>query len=156
LTNSGAYESAIEEAKKVLELQPGHWPGHNQLGRAYLRKGLYEQAVATFQQGAAVAEQQGDTGEIARAYLAYTLAVTDRREDALGILESLLTSRTIHPRFVAMVYVGLGDMNTAFKWLERSVEEHDGFWSFKPDLEFDPLRDDPRFQDLLRRMNLQP
>ncbi len=117
---------------------------------------MYEQAVATFQQGAAVAEQQGDTGEIPIAHLAYTLAVTDRREDALEILESLLTSRMIHPRLVAMVYVGLGDIDTAFEWLERSFKEHDGFWSFKADYEYDPLRDDPRFQDLLRRMNLQP
>ena len=156
LTNTGAYESAIEEAKKALELQPNLSTGHHQLGRAYLRKGSYEQAVATFRQGAAVAEQQGDTAEFSRASLAYTLAVTDRREDALEILESLLTSRTIHPRFVAMVYVGLGDMDTAFEWLERSVEEHDGLWSYKSDIEFDPLRDDPRFTDLLLRMNLEP
>jgi len=154
LTNTGAYESAIEEAQKALELQPDHWPGHVQLGRAYFRKGLYEQAVATFQQGAAEAEQQGDV-KIARAYLAYTLAMTDRREEALDILEDLLTS-TVHSHFLAKVYVGLGDIDTAFEWLERSVEEHDGLGLYKSDFEFDPIRDDPRFQDLLLRMNLLP
>jgi len=62
----------------------------------------------------------------------------------------------IHPRFVAMIYVALGDMDKAFEWLERSVEEHDGLWMYRADFELDPLRDDPRFHDLLRRMNLEP
>jgi len=155
LIGKGDYDSAIEEAQKVLELQPDFEPGYLSLGRAYFRKGLYEQAVASFQQGAAGAEQQGDTGRVSRAYIAYTLAVTDRREEALKILESLLTS-SLGPRFVGMVYVGLGDIDTAFEWLERSVEEHDFFWQYQSDFEFDPLRDDPRFHDLLRRMNLEP
>ena len=155
LIGRGDYDSAIEEAQKVLELQPDFEPGYLSLGRAYFRKGLYEQAVASFQQGAAGAEQQGDTGRVSRAHIAYTLAVTDRREEALKILESLLTS-SLGPRFVGMVYVGLGDIDTAFEWLERSVEEHGSFWAYQSDFEIDPLRDDPRFTDLLLRMNLEP
>jgi hypothetical protein len=55
---------------------------------------------------------------------------------------------------MAVVYVGLGEKNKALTWLERAIEDH-----YVPNYEdsaYDPLRSDPRFVDLLRRMNLQP
>ena len=58
---------------------------------------------------------------------------------------------------IALVYVGLGDKDGAFEWLRRAVEDRDNwvvFAKMKP--EYDPLRSDPRWADLLRRMNLTP
>jgi hypothetical protein len=55
----------------------------------------------------------------------------------------------------AVVHVGLGEKDKAFEWLDKAYEERFVIQT-KPDPEFDPLRSDPRFTDLLRRMNLQP
>ncbi len=58
---------------------------------------------------------------------------------------------------VALVYAGLGEKDPAFEWLEKAYEVHEGDMSFlKVDFPFDPLRSDPRFQDLRRRMNFPP
>ena len=63
-------------------------------------------------------------------------------EEAVGVFE------------IALVYAGLGEKDLAFEWLERAYDEHDkGLVSLKVDPPLDPLRSDPRFQDLLRRMN---
>ena len=62
------------------------------------------------------------------------------------------------PTTIAAVYVGLGEIDKAFEWLDQAVEpdELDNFRIQSSDFEFDPIRDDPRFSDLLRRMNLGP
>ena len=56
----------------------------------------------------------------------------------------------------AGIYSQLGEKDEAFKWLEEAYEEHDLGLNTNVRPEYDPLRDDPRFQDLLRRMNLLP
>ena len=63
----------------------------------------------------------------------------------------------VSPTTLARLYAQLGEKDQAFEWLEKAYEERDGdllFINNRPD--FDPLRDDPRFHDLLRRMNLEP
>jgi hypothetical protein len=58
---------------------------------------------------------------------------------------------------VALVYAGLGEKDRAFEWLERAYKDHDkSLYFLKVDPTLDPLRSDPRFQDLLRRMNFPP
>jgi hypothetical protein len=59
---------------------------------------------------------------------------------------------------MARIYIGLGDKEKAFDWLEKAYEARSigAGWSIKADPVYDPLRSDPRFADLLRRMNLQP
>ncbi len=65
--------------------------------------------------------------------------------------------RYISPYLFAVVYVGLGDKEQAFAWLEKAYQDR-SFWLIwlKVEPRFDSLRDDPRFQDLLRRIGLQP
>ncbi len=73
---------------------------------------------------------------------------------------SALSARKYVPASTrARIYAGLGEKHKAFEWLERGYEEPSlgaGFGTFKADPTSGPLRSDPRFQDLLRRMNLQP
>jgi len=58
---------------------------------------------------------------------------------------------------MAMTHGYLGEKDQAFEWLEQSYDTREGdIWLLKVAPQFDPLRDDPRFQDLLRRMNLEP
>ncbi len=86
--------------------------------------------------------------------LAQVYAGAGRREDALRILEEVRGS-AIYPLGVAYVYAALEEADAAFEWLEKAYErrQYTLVWiRFDPSL--DPLRSDPRFDDLLRRMNL--
>ncbi len=85
-----------------------------------------------------------------------------RSADAQGVLDQLskLSKQEYVPAgFIAMIFVGMGQKDKAFEWLEKSYEERfvvgAGSTDIKVDPVFDPLRSDPRFADLLRRMNLQ-
>ena len=82
------------------------------------------------------------------------------RDEALNILRQLKErSRQgyVDPMSLALVYLGLGEKDQAFAWLEKAYEERSLMETFlKASPGFAPLRSDPRFQDLLRRMNLPP
>ena len=89
--------------------------------------------------------------------LATPTAWRGRPEEAHGVLNFLLersTEQFIWPEIIAFVYAGLGEKDRAFEWLEKGFEGR-GFWltTLQVNPLFDPLRSDPRFQDLLRRMN---
>jgi hypothetical protein len=74
-------------------------------------------------------------------------------------LNELSKQKYISGYFVARIYAALGDKDKAFAWLEKAYEDRSmasGFGTIKTNPAYDPLRSDPRFQDLLRRMNLQP
>jgi hypothetical protein len=98
----------------------------------------------------------------ALAELGYVYAVVGRRPDALKLLNEL--NQLSREKFVpadamAQIYVGLGEKGKAFEWLEKGYERHSlglAGVDLKVDPAWDPLRSDPRFADLLRRMNLQP
>jgi len=92
--------------------------------------------------------------------MALTYARLGRLADARRILDQLLAkARTYYfpGDSIAAVYVGLGDKDEAFRWLERAFEEHSyPLYTFLFDPEFRPLRSDPRFADLLRRIGVDP
>jgi tetratricopeptide (TPR) repeat protein len=133
-------------------LSPGFSYARGILGHAYLRQGRPEAALAEFERavttGAALDEAQ----------LAYAFAVTGRRRDAEGIVEKLLaTARDSYTSafHIAMAYVGLGDFEAAFDWLERARDEHDSHvMGLNIVVAFAPLRSDPRFTSLTRRIGL--
>ena len=85
-------------------------------------------------------------------------AIAGRRAEAQQVLDKLnqLSKQKYVPAAsLARIYVGLGEKDKAFEWLEKAFEEH-AVGDIKAWPPFDPLRPDPRFADLLRRMNLQP
>ena len=70
-------------------------------------------------------------------------------------LKDLSQRRYVSPYGIAMIYVGLGDKEQAFQWLERANDERNTELTLlKVDPRLNPLRDDPRFKDLLKRMNM--
>ena len=83
--------------------------------------------------------------------------MTGRESEALEVLEEAQASGA-GASLTAMVYAALGEFDQAFDWLNKVLEwpEFEDFWGDWSDFQYDPLRDDPRFQDLLRRMNLMP
>ena len=148
------YDQAIEQLQKTLELDPGFVPALAVLGSAYLQKSMYQEGIAEFEKALSIAP--GNTQALWR--LGYAYAVTGRRAEAQKVVDDLSKKKYVPAVTMAIIYTGLGQKDQAFQWLEKSYEEHDsGPFSFiKVYPIFDPLRSDPRFQDLLRRMNLTP
>ena len=150
--NTGQYALAIEQLKKTLEMEPDFASAYAFLGLTYVHQELYEEALPAIQKAT-------DLGGIYQLRnLGYYYGLTGQRNKALEVIETL-RSAGVPPTHVATVYTGLGDNDTAFEWLNRGLEEgvYDTLlWIVPFDLSFLPLRDDPRWNDLLRRMNLEP
>jgi serine/threonine-protein kinase len=147
------YDQAVEQFQKTLELDPNFWLTNWWLGPVYEQQGLFEEAIAAFRQ--AVANSGGSP--ITMASLGHAYAMAGRRDEAmkiLGELNRLSKQRYVSSYRVAEIYVGLGDNDLALEWLQKAFEEHARFLVYlKVEPRLDPLRPDPRFQDLVRRMN---
>ena len=108
---------------------------------------MYKEAMAEF-------EKMGSPGLGLRAY-AY--AAAGRRAEAQAALAQLKARPIFSAATVAVIYTALGNKEKAFEWLNKSYEERTAAApALKLDPGWDPLRSDPRFADMLRRMNLKP
>jgi TolB-like protein/tetratricopeptide (TPR) repeat protein len=148
-------DEAITQLRKTLELDPGFGVAHFTLGNAYELKGEFDQAISEYQTAIALSGNlNGRIGSLGHAY-----ALAGRKNDARQILKRLKErSRNgyVSPYHTALVYIGLDEKEEAFAWLEKA--QHDRYWMMaflKVDPRLDPLRSDPRFQDLLRRVGLE-
>ncbi|MBC7788902.1 MAG: protein kinase [Anaerolineae bacterium] len=158
LTYARRYDEAVEQFRMVLELDPDYARAHGRLGAVYLHQGQLKEAIAEFKIAISLAggwlpQPWGMPG------LGYAYAVSGQRSEAVRILDELKTAkapRYIRPEAVAVVYVGLGQKDEAFSWLERAVEERSIIpWWIRDPL-YDPIRSDPRFVRLLKKMGLPP
>jgi TolB-like protein/DNA-binding winged helix-turn-helix (wHTH) protein/Flp pilus assembly protein TadD len=151
---SGEYDLAIETARKKLELDPNSPLPYLYLGRAYTRKGMYRDAIAEIQKG--VSLSGGAPGPLSA--LGYTYGVSGNRDEALKILPQLTLlskRRYVSPYDIALVYVGLGEKDRAFDWLQKAVADRSiPLVSLRTGEEMDSLRSDPRYTELLDRIGL--
>ncbi len=147
-------DQAIEQYEKTIELDPTFALAHQGLGRAYLQKGLHDEAIRHIQRAA---QLSADSVAITSA-LAHAHAVAGNKDQARAILQKLLERSThayVPPSSIAVIYVGLGDHEQAFAWLDKAYAlRDDGLLTVGIHPFFEVLHPDPRFQDLLRRMNL--
>jgi TolB-like protein/DNA-binding winged helix-turn-helix (wHTH) protein/Tfp pilus assembly protein PilF len=153
------YDQAIEQARKTQELDPNE--GHVFLGAAYLQKSMYKEGIAEFEKALASSPNGIGYAIGPQTGLGYAYAVAGKRPEAQKVLDQLnqlSKQKYVSGVDLAIVYAGLGDKDKAFEYLERSYDDRSlgNLTGIKVDPVFDPLRSDPRFQDLLRRMNLQP
>ena len=150
------YDEAIKQLSRTLETDPNHPNSHWILGLVYMQKSMYEEALAHGQK--AVTYAKGSPLYLAN--LGHAHARAGNREEALKIARQLdeeSDQTYASPYYIAAIYIGLLDNEEALRWLERAYSERDAFLTLvKEDPIFEPLHSDPRFQDLLRRMNLEP
>ncbi|UCG58910.1 MAG: protein kinase, partial [Phycisphaerales bacterium] len=147
---TGQNKEAIEEARESLELDSDYPVALYILGSAYAEKGMYEEAIKAHQR-AGVLSREWKSG------LGRTYAMASRLEEARLVLAELEADPTPWDTFfVAQIYAVLGEKDEAFRWLEVAYgpPNHPYVpWISHPPA-FKPLHDDPRFADLLRRLNL--
>jgi TolB-like protein/Tfp pilus assembly protein PilF len=148
------YDQAIEQERKTLELDPNFIRTHLMLGNAYIQKSMYKEGIAELEKESALFPDS--PGPV--SWLGYAYAVAGRRAEAQKMLDQLTElskQKYVAAVDAARIYSGLGEKDKAIEWLEKGYEDRSIVF-IKVDPTFDPLRSDPRFADLLRRMNLQP
>jgi tetratricopeptide (TPR) repeat protein len=148
------YDRAIQRLRQTLEFDPNFPAAHYWLGLAYLEKGANQEAIQALQTAVHLFGKPGlIEPDLARAY-----GLTGNRAAArriLGKLQELSKKKYVPADNIAVIYIGLGDKDRALEWLEKAREEScaGSILLLKVAPWLDPLRSDPRFQDLLRRMN---
>jgi TolB-like protein/Tfp pilus assembly protein PilF len=150
------YDQAIEQYEKAIELDPNSPQAHGWLGWALLYRSMDRPGIAALRK--AVELSQGAPAFIAALGEAFAAAgELDEAQEVLQQLKELSKRQYVSPYHVGRFYAALGDKNEALRWLETAYRER-GAWMvlLKTDPRLDPLRCDPRFQDLLRRMNFPP
>ncbi len=149
------YEESLEQCQAALEMDPNYQSSLRNLGNIYENLGLYNEAAAARQTEWTLAGVSED--ELAGLAEAAALGKERYYRWMLDYWEKRSERRHVAPTTFASIYTQLGEKDQAFKWLEEAYEEHaGGFYTIVVGQEWDPLRSDPRFQDLLRRMNLEP
>jgi TolB-like protein/DNA-binding winged helix-turn-helix (wHTH) protein/Flp pilus assembly protein TadD len=155
LLAAGSNDEAVEQVQKTLELDSHFAPAHQTLGWAYLHNGKREEAIQEFRK---VLQLSGGEDTDLMLDLGFAYAMAGNRAEAGRILDQLksLRERGVLPSgSIGILYGALGDLNEAFAWLDKAYQERDPQLTYlKAGRRFEPLRHDPRFQDLVRRVGL--
>jgi len=148
---SRQYDQALSLIQRVraLEINPPDWSFL--LGEVYVEKGMYAESIAAFLKSGDGVDSLGHLGN---AYARAGQAAAARK--SIAQLQQRVEKDGVGRYEIALVYAGLGDKQEAFQWLEESYKAHDvGLVYLKIDPCLDPLRSDPRFDDLLQRVGLK-
>jgi pentatricopeptide repeat protein len=148
------YDEAMHELRSVLALRPDDAEALWYLGFVLIAKGLPDEAIPVLEKAASVSDRTPAIISILiRAY-----AHAGRRADALRLLDELKQRRKrgyVSPAVFVNAYLGLGEYEEVFAWLEEAYKEQTNSLQFlKVQPFYDPIREDPRFKDLLRRVGL--
>ncbi|HEX9422259.1 MAG TPA: protein kinase [Pyrinomonadaceae bacterium] len=145
------YDRALDQAQKTYDLDPTLITGQNWMCHALDINGKYAESLA-------ISEKTSQTNGSLYAALGYAYAKSGRRQEAEAVLAKLNEiekTKTVSHYWEATIYVALGEKDKAFAELGKAYQAHDWFLQrLKVDPFMDPLRDDPRFKDLIRRLGL--
>jgi len=146
------YSQAVEQLKKTLEMDKNYGNTHTTLGYTYNAMGQYKDAIAELEESLRL---KGDNTSD-RCFLGYALAKAGRRNEAEAILKRLETTKEyVSSPELAILYVGLGEKERALSALERAYAAHDPQMQFLGAApEYDAVRPEPRFQELIRKVGL--
>src|SRR5438309_2529496 len=148
------YDDAIVQARKTLEMDPNSAISHVLLGLSFLKKGDTAGAIAELQKARAP-----DPAAWYEGVLGYAYAISGDRakaEQALRELEQLAKRQYVSPTAFATIYLGLGQKEKCLDWLEKAYEQQDSAcWYLKIDQIYDSVRNEPRFQAILKKAGLE-
>ena len=146
---SRQYDKAIAQFKSVREMDPYFWRS-GLIFEAYVQKGMFAEAEALVEQSTKTPWGLAD--------LAYTYGRAGKQHEAEEASQKLLAMNqreSVDPSVFALACIGTGNADQAMAWLEKAYTQHsNGLTGLKVDPVYDPLRADPRFQNLLRRVGL--
>jgi TolB-like protein/Tfp pilus assembly protein PilF len=148
----GRYDEAIAQFRNALALEPGFGLTHQGLGVAYILKGMSKEGIKELELA-----QKLMPGPRRLALLGYGYGYSGRTAEARQVLADLLRQSERHPLpalAIAQVYIGLGNKDRAFEWLEKAIDQRDLDVTLQWDSLYEPLRSDSRYLGLLRRMKL--
>ncbi|HZS98850.1 MAG TPA: winged helix-turn-helix domain-containing protein [Terriglobales bacterium] len=148
------YDRAIEQGQKAMQLDPNYARTHFWLGRVYSQKGMHREAIAASEK---ILQTMPDSN-LGLTEMAYSLAAAGRQIEAREILRRLeqRSKLTFVPAYnLAVIHIALHNEDMAMRYMQQAYEQHD--WALivlavEPRL--DPLRSDPRFQEILATLNL--
>jgi serine/threonine-protein kinase len=147
-------DMAIDEARTAIDLDPGFPNHHMQLGVALCQAGRCDEAIAALRQAASMTPVPLPLG-----WLGLALALGGSSVEARQLLDRLhaMAGRGyVPPTAFAWVHLGLGETDEAFAWMDKAIDTGDGMMTpIKSYWFVDPIRADPRFHALLRRMKLE-
>jgi TolB-like protein/DNA-binding winged helix-turn-helix (wHTH) protein/Flp pilus assembly protein TadD len=149
------YDQAIEQGRKAMQLDPNYVRTHFWLGRVYSQKGMHREAIAASEK---ILESMPDS-TLGLTEMAYSMAVAGRRKEARKVLRRLegrSTSAFVPAYNFAVIHIALNEEEVAMRYMQQAYENRD--WALvvlavEPRL--DPLRRDPRFQEISAKLNLQ-
>jgi len=152
LTLTGQAERALASAQRAIEIDPTFYAGHTTLGDVYVGQGRLEEAIDAYRAAQGLSEDQFSMASLSLAFVAARMG---RRAEAEEFVKSLEARPTEYSWFlVATIHAELGDAEGALEQLEAAYRNKE-WWmtTIKIHPWLDPLRDDPRFDDIVRRMN---
>jgi TolB-like protein/DNA-binding winged helix-turn-helix (wHTH) protein/Flp pilus assembly protein TadD len=154
-SNARQYDQAIEHFKKAIEMDPNFPDAHAMLGWTYVRKGMYPEGIAEFEKARALFGSP--TSQLDG--LIYAYGMSGNRSEALKVLDKLKRLTRQHHTQIPwenwmVIQIGLGDHDKAFQVLEKAYQKGLNVKRLLYTPYVDPLRGDPRFQDLQRRVGL--
>lgn len=147
------HNASIQNSLKIIELDPNYADAYRSLGISYLKLGRHGEAIENLQK----AVELSGRAAFVLSDLGYGYGVSGKRMEAYAVakeLEEKYARREASGQFIAGVYAGLGENDKAFEWLERDFQNKAALTEIRWAIPFEPLRGDPRFKDLLKRMNL--
>ncbi|MGH9948403.1 MAG: tetratricopeptide repeat protein [Pyrinomonadaceae bacterium] len=147
------HNASIENTRKIIEIDPGFPSAYDALGLSYLKLERYAEAIENLEKAVELSNRESNV----LSSLGYGYALAGKRTDSVAIakeLEEKFERKESSARNIAAVYAGLGDKDKAFEWLEKGFEDKGNLWWISFEIPFESLRPDPRFKDLLKRMNL--
>jgi eukaryotic-like serine/threonine-protein kinase len=148
------HDRAIEWFERVVAMEPSFAFAHYALGDAFAQRGQYDQAVAEY--GKAI--ELGGRSVNHLAALAYTYGRSGDRDKAEELLRELMVQSAqtyVSPMWIALIHLGLSDLESLFHWMDRAFDERDGsLILITAAVEFDPVRENIRFKSLLEKMGL--
>lgn len=147
------YERAIADYKRALEIEPAYLPALSRIAEAYEQEGRLDDALAYVRQY----QKQAFNPRLALAYFARIYADMGKRHEAMRVLKEIDTARDLarNERKMISAYAALGGRDRALTLLDRAVKERSVLPFIFVDPQLDPLRSDPRYNELVHRVGLR-